>query len=162
RRNLARSHYRHGGPNVTERTLPASFHNVGQPLRRKEDLRLLTGRGQFTDDFAREGQAHAVMVRSLHPHARIVRIDSAKARTIPGAPGLFPGAVVLAETLSPIPHPPVPATRYDMKLTAPGGGAVFSGPHLLLPADKARHVGEAVAMVVAATRTQAMDAAETI
>ena len=49
-----------------------------------------------------------------------------------------------------------------MKLTAPGGGPVFAGPHMLLPADKARHVGEAVAMVVAETRAQAMDAAEAV
>ena len=49
-----------------------------------------------------------------------------------------------------------------MKLSAPGGGAVFIGPHLLLPADKARHVGEAVAMVVAETKAQAMDAAEAV
>ena len=49
-----------------------------------------------------------------------------------------------------------------MKLTGPGGGAVFIGPHLLLPPDKARHVGEAVAMVVAETKAQAMDAAEAV
>ena len=47
----------------------------------------------------------------------------------------------------------MPKTKYDMKLHAPGGGEVFIGPHLLLPADKARHVGEAVAMVVAETLT---------
>ena len=49
-----------------------------------------------------------------------------------------------------------------MKLTAPGGGPVFAGPHMLLPADKVRHVGEAVAMVVARTRAQALDAAEAV
>ena len=49
-----------------------------------------------------------------------------------------------------------------MKLTAPGGGEVFIGPHLLLPADKVRHVGEAVAMVVAETKAQALDAAEAL
>ena len=49
-----------------------------------------------------------------------------------------------------------------MKLHAPGGGTVFIGPHMLLPADKARHVGEAVAMVVAETKNQAMDAAEAV
>src|SRR5262249_32819480 len=60
------------------------------------------------------------------------------------------------------PHNPLPATKYDMKLTGPGGGEIFFGPHLLLPADKARHVGEAIAMVVAETRAQALDAAEAI
>ncbi len=61
--------------------------------------------------------------------------------------------------LAAIPHNPVPSNRYDLKLRAPGGGAIFFGPHVLLPADKARHVGEAVAMVVAETRAQAEDAA---
>ena len=56
----------------------------------------------------------------------------------------------------------MPATNFDMKLTGPGGGPVFPGPHMLLPADKARHVGEAVAMVVAESRAQALDAAEAV
>ncbi|HXH62943.1 MAG TPA: xanthine dehydrogenase family protein molybdopterin-binding subunit, partial [Gemmatimonadales bacterium] len=64
--------------------------------------------------------------------------------------------------LGPIPHHPLPATREDMKLTGPGGGAIFEGPHRLLPADKVRHVGEAVAMVVAESRERAIDAAETV
>jgi len=142
--------------------LPQEFNSVGQPLRRKEDLRLLTGQGRFSDDFALDGQAHAVMVRSPHPHARIVRIDSEQAKSMPGVLGIFTGADVLADKLGAIPHTPVPATRHDMKLTGPGGDKVFAGPHLLLPADKVRHVGEAVAMVVAATKAQALDAAEAI
>src|SRR5208283_1443587 len=68
----------------------------------------------------------------------------------------------LADGLGPIGHDPLPKTRDDMKLTAPGGGEVFIGPHLLLPADKVRHVGEAVAMVVAETKAQALDAAEAL
>ena len=54
-----------------------AFNAIGQPLRRKEDQRLLTGKGRFTDDFSIDGQAYAAMVRSPHPHARIVRIDTA-------------------------------------------------------------------------------------
>ena len=49
---------------------------IGQPLRRKEDERLLTGKGRFSDDFILDGQAYAVLVRSPHPHARIVRINA--------------------------------------------------------------------------------------
>jgi aerobic carbon-monoxide dehydrogenase large subunit len=135
---------------------------IGQPLRRKEDARLLTGKGLFTDDFSMEGQAHAAMVRSPHPHARIVHVNTALARSMPGVLGVFSGADCLADGLGPLPHSPVPATKYDMKLTAPGGGKVFIGPHLLLPADKTRHVGEALAMVVAETRAQALDAAEAV
>jgi aerobic carbon-monoxide dehydrogenase large subunit len=140
----------------------SAFASIGQPLRRKEDERLLTGNGRFSDDFSIDGQAYAAMVRSPHPHARIVRIDAANAKSMPGVLGIFTGADCLADGLKPIPHTPVPATKFDMKLTAPGGGPVFPGPHMLLPADKARHVGEAVAMVVAETRAQAMDAGEVV
>jgi carbon-monoxide dehydrogenase large subunit len=76
--------------------------------------------------------------------------------------GVFTGADCLADGLSAIPHDPLPKTKYDMKLAAAGGGAVFIGPHLLLPVDKARHVGEAVAMVVAETVAQGLDAAEAV
>ena len=145
-------------------TIPdgTAFSTIGQPLRRKEDRRLLTGQGRFSDDFQLDGQTHAAMVRSPYPHARIVKIDAAKARAMPGVLGIFTGEDCKADGLKPIPHTPVPATKFDMKLTAPDGGPVFAGPHMLLPADKARHVGEAVAMVVAETRARAMDAAEAV
>jgi carbon-monoxide dehydrogenase large subunit len=139
-----------------------AFGSIGQPLRRKEDARLLTGKGRFSDDFSIDGQTYAAMVRSPHPHARIVRIDSAAARTMPGVLAVLTGADCKADGIKPIPHTPVPATKFDMKLTARGGGPVFPGPHMLLPFDKTRHVGEAVAMVVAKTRAQAMDAAESV
>jgi carbon-monoxide dehydrogenase large subunit len=140
----------------------AQFRWIGKPLPRKEDARLLTGKGQFSDDFSLPGQAYAVMVRSPHPHARIVRIDTSRASAMPGVLGVFTGADCAADGLAPIAHDPVPSTRYDMKLTGPGGGAIFAGPHRLLPTDRARHVGEAVAMVVAQTRLQALDAAEAV
>src|SRR4051794_5533961 len=139
-----------------------AFGSIGHPIRRKEDARLLTGKGRFTDDFSIDGQTYAAMVRSPYPHARIVRVGTAAARAMPGVLGVFTGADCLADGLKPIPHTPVPSTLFDMKLTAPGGGAVFAGPHMLLPTDKARHVGEAVAMVVAESRAEAMDAAEAV
>lgn len=135
---------------------------VGQPLRRKEDQRLLTGAGRFTDDFNLPGQAYAAMVRSPHPHARILGVDAARARAMPGVFGVYSGADCAADGLRPIPHSPLPATREDMKLTGPSGGAIFEGPHWLLPVDKARHVGEAVAMAVAESRERAADAAEAV
>src|SRR5690348_8787665 len=146
----------------TTRPDPTGFRFIGKPLPRKEDARLVTGHGHFTDDFSLDGQAYAAMVRSPHPHARIVRIDTAAAQKMPGVLGVFTGADCAADNLKPIPHDPVPKTKFDMKLHAPGGGAVFIGPHALLPADKARHVGEAVAMVVAETKAQAFDAAEAV
>ena len=135
---------------------------IGQPLRRHEDLRLLTGQGRFTDDFVMPGQAYAAMVRSPHPHARLVGIDAAATRAMPGVLGLFTGADCRADGLKPIPHSPLPSTRTDLKLTAPGGGKVFVGPHHLLAIDKVRHVGEAVAMVIADSLAQALDAAEAV
>jgi carbon-monoxide dehydrogenase large subunit len=102
------------------------------------------------------------MVRSPHPHARIRGIDGARARAMPGVLGVFTGMDCAADGLQPIPHNPVPATRTDLKLTGPGGAPIFIGPQPLLPVDKVRHVGEAVAMVVAETLPQALDAAEAI
>ncbi len=81
---------------------------------------------------------------------------------MPGVLGVFTGEDCAAEGLAPIPHSPVPQTRYDMKLTGPGGGPIFIGPQMLLPADRVRHVGEAVAVVVADTAAQAQDAAEAV
>ena len=135
---------------------------IGQPVRRKEDLRLLTGRGQFSDDFNMPGQAYAAMVRSVHAHARLKNIDTARARAMPGVLAVLTGADCLADGLAEIPHSPVPSGRTDLKLKGPDGGGVFAGPQIFLPADKARHVGEALVMVVAETLPKAMDAAEEV
>ena len=139
-----------------------SLGAIGQPLRRKEDERLLTGRGRFSDDFILPGQTYAAVVRSPYPHARIVKIDTRRALAMPGVLGILTGQDCAADGLSPIPHNPVPQTRYDMKLTGPGGGPIFIGPQMLLPSDRVRHVGEAIAVVVAETALQAQDAAEEV
>ncbi|HEV2302236.1 MAG TPA: xanthine dehydrogenase family protein molybdopterin-binding subunit [Stellaceae bacterium] len=135
---------------------------IGEPVKRREDARLLSGRGRFTDDFSRPGEAHAAIVRSPHPHARILSIETARARALPGVLGVFTGADCAADRLTPMPHSPVPSTRFDMKLTGPGGGPIFFGPHHLLPADRVRHVGEAVAMVVGDSLAAALDGAEAV
>ena len=135
---------------------------IGRPLPRKEDLRLLTGAGRFSDDFNLPGQAYAAMVRSPYPHARILRVPLEQARAMAGVLGVYGGSDCAADRLGPIPHNPLPSTREDMKLTGPGGGRIFEGPHWLLPTDKVRHVGEAVAMVVAETRDEALDAVEAV
>ena len=57
---------------------------IGQPVRRREDPRLLTGQGRFTADLAAPGQAHAVMLRSPHAHATITAIDTEAAKAAPG------------------------------------------------------------------------------
>src|ERR1700738_4658478 len=144
-------------------TFPEStFRFIGKPVPRTEDARLMTGAGQFSDDFNYPGQAYAAMVRSPHPHARILRIDKSAVLALPGVLGVYTGADCLADGLKPIAHDPLPKTRDDMKLSGPGGTTIFQGPHMLLPTDKARHVGEPVAMVVAETLAQAMDGAEAL
>src|SRR5262245_56165632 len=140
----------------------AVFRTVGKPLPRKEDARLITGNGRFSDDFALPGQAYAAIVRSPHAHARIAGARTDQAKAMPGVLGVFTGADCRDDGLGPIPHDPVPKTKFDMKLAGPRGGTIFIGPHLLLPTDKTRHVGEAVAMVVAGTVAQALDAAEAV
>ena len=138
------------------------FAAIGQPIPRKEDERLVTGRGRFTDDFSAPGQAYAAFVRSAYPHAQILRVPTAAAAAMPGVIGVFTGADCRADGLKPIPHSPVPSTRTDLKLTSPDGGEIFIGPQVLLPEDKVRHVGETIAMVVAATPDEALDAAEAV
>ncbi|WGF89776.1 xanthine dehydrogenase family protein molybdopterin-binding subunit [Marinivivus vitaminiproducens] len=140
----------------------ALFRHVGQPIRRKEDGRLITGKGRFSDDFNLPRQVHAAIVRSPYPHARIGAIDASEALSSPGVLAVLTGADLRDEGYGPIPHNPVPSTRFDVKLRAADGSLPFTGPHYLLPVDKVRHVGEAVAMVVAETATQAADAAEKV
>ena len=151
------------------RAEPQRFHApidrrpaIGQPLQRKEDARLLIGKGRFSDDFSLPGQTYAALVRSTHPHATFtVRADAAKA--VPGVLGIFTGREALADGIAPLPHAPVPSTKYDMKLTAPDGTKnVFIGPHRLLPPDRTRFVGEAIVLVVGETMAAALDGAEAV
>jgi len=139
-----------------------AFKAVGRPLLRNEDGRLVTGRGRFSDDFSLPGQVWAAMVRSPHPHARIAAIDPSEAMAAPGVLAVYTGADCRNDGLRPIPHNPVPSTRFDVKLTGRNGEAAFIGPHHLLPHDKARHVGEAIAMVVAESLEQAQTGAEQV
>ena len=102
------------------------------------------------------------MVRSPHPHARIRTVDGSAALALPGVLAVFTGADCAADGLGPLDHSPLPKTRFDLKLHGPGGTEIFIGDHALLPADKARYVGEAVAMAVGETRAAAQDAAEAV
>ena len=140
----------------------AIIKNIGQPIRRKEDKRLLTGAGQFTDDFTLPNQGFAAMARSPYPHALINGIDSAKALAMPGVLAVITGADIQKAGLAPIPHNPVPTTKYDLKLPPPDGTDPAIDPHYLLPEDRVRYVGEAVAMVVAESLQQALDAVEAV
>ena len=137
--------------------------SVGRRILRKEDLRLLTGQGRFTDDLPRQqGEAALHVLRSPHAHARIRSIDTSAAQAMPGVLAVLTGLDARAEGFADIPHDPLPKTRNDLVLTGPGGAEVFIGAHPLLPHDKARYAGEAVAAVVAETSALAADAVERI
>ena len=138
------------------------FEKIGQPVRRLEDGRLLTGRGRFSDDWSLKNQAYMAVVRSPHAHARIRSVDTSDAENLPGVMAIFTGQDCIADELSPIPHSPEPSTKYDMKLHGPGGSDVFIGNHMLLPVDKARYVGEGLAVVVAETLAQAQEGADAV
>ena len=78
--------------NDLSRPARAAAGAIGQALPRKEDARLLTGAGRFSDDFNLEGQAYAAMVRSPHPHARILGVDPTRSRAMAGVLGVYSGA----------------------------------------------------------------------
>ena len=138
------------------------FRHIGKPVERKEDGRLLTGKGRFSDDFHLPGQAYAVLVRSPYAHAQIRSIDIAEALGSSGVLTVLTGADRVADGLAPIPHSPIPSTKFDMKLSGPGGAKPFISPHHLLPLERVRFVGEGVALVVARTAKEALDAAEKV
>jgi len=135
---------------------------IGTPVLRKEDARLLTGNGRFSDDLELPGQAYAVMVRSPHAHARIAGIDPARALAAPGVLAVLTGADFLQDGLRGIPHRPFSLSPPDTRLANRDGSEISIAPHCALPADKARFVGEAVAMVVAESVQAAKDAAELV
>jgi carbon-monoxide dehydrogenase large subunit len=136
---------------------------IGQPLRRKEDLRLLTGRGRYSDDVNLPGQAYAHVLRSPHAHARIRGIDTTAARAMPGVLAVLTGEDVKADGLKDVPHTPIPMKPpADILLINRDGSAHGYAPQDLLPTDRVRYVGQQVAMVVAETLAQAKDAAERI
>ena len=135
---------------------------IGQPVRRKEDLRLVTGQGCFSDDVDLPGQAYVVMVRSPHAHARIARSMSRAALAVPGVVAVLTGRDLLADRVKPIPHKQWSYHPAEIPLQNKDGAAVFAAAHFPMPADKARFVGEAVAMVIADTVAAAKDGAERV
>jgi carbon-monoxide dehydrogenase large subunit len=127
---------------------------VGQPVRRVEDARLLKGMGRYTDDIRLDGQAHAYILRSPHAHAAIRSIDAAAARAMPGVLAVLTAKELAADGIGAI-HCKTDYKNVD-------GSVMFKPDHHALVADRVRHVGDPVALVVAETLAQARDAAEVV
>ncbi len=123
---------------------------IGQPLTRREDPPLLTGRGQYVDDFAPEGTLHAFVVRSPLAHARITSIDVTEAREAPGVAAVYTAEDLTTQGVGPL----------------PGGEGLPPGAlnpaHPVLASDKALWAGQPVVLVVADTPERAADAAELV
>ena len=131
----------------------------GQPVRRREDPRLLCGQGRFIADLVPAGALHAVMIRSPHAHARIVGINTEAARAVPGMRAILTGADIAASGLGTLPAGS-PLSRFPG--TPPDQGFRLRPPHPLLARDIVRFVGDSVAMVIGDTLEDAIGAAELV
>src|SRR5438477_3534266 len=131
---------------------------IGRSLRRREDRRLLTGRGQFIADLVLPRVLHAVLVRSPLAHARIRDVDLSRARAAPGVAMALNGADLL-QMLPPVPEGQISLPR---KWTTVIQHKFLNPQQPLLAHDKVRHVGEAIAIIVAESREEAEDAAERV
>ena len=127
---------------------------IGAPVRRKEDQRFITGKGQYTDDITRPGQAWAVFVRSPHAHAALKKVDVSGALASPGCIGAFTGEDVAKDKVGNL--------ICGWMILSKDGSQMKMGPHPVLAQGKVRYVGDHVAVVIAETLAQARDAAEKV
>jgi carbon-monoxide dehydrogenase large subunit len=133
---------------------------IGAAVPRIEDRRLLIGRGAYADDINLPGQAWAFVLRSPHAHAEIRGIDRAEAAAIPGILALLTGADWLADGLSPMRHKPLARHPPDIRLPGTETLPEVALRQFPLATDRARFVGEPVALIVAESLAAARDAAE--
>jgi carbon-monoxide dehydrogenase large subunit len=139
---------------VTTIDLDEDRFAIGQPVPRSEDPVLLRGEGHYSDDINLPGQAYAVMVRSSHGHGVIRQIDTAAARAMPGVLAIYTAANLATGGIGPLPPRQVMNNR--------DGTPMLTPVRYVLATDKVRHVGEAVAAVIAETVAAAKDAAEAV
>jgi carbon-monoxide dehydrogenase large subunit len=141
---------------------------IGQPVRRKEDARLVVGAGCFSDDVDLPRQARAFVIRSVHAHARIKSIDAMRAKALPGVLAVLTGADYKADGGKPIPPDPSLTTPAEAQRAFPDvvlvnrDGPVVPTSYYPLAVGKVHYVGEAVVLVVAETLAIAKDAAELV
>jgi len=127
---------------------------IGAPVPRKEDARLLAGRGRFVADLAFRGELYCVFVRSPHAHAKVKRITTKAARRAPGVVAIFTGADMEADKIGPM------LSLWPLRMA--DGKTMNEPPRWALARGAVRHVGEAVAAVFAESREAAADAAELV
>ena len=127
---------------------------IGQPVRRKEDVRLLTGAGRYTDDIDRDNQAWMVVLRSPHAHARILGLDTTAAAGALGVLAVLTGHDAKADGLGLFP--------VMVEVQGQDGQPLWAPARHILQTEAVRFVGDPVAIVLAETRMQAQDAAELI
>src|ERR1700721_2568208 len=134
---------------------------IGQPVRRREDLRLVPGRGRYSDALNLPGQAYAYMVRSPHAHALVRSLDVRAARAAPGALAVLTADEMRADGLNPLPHISNnhPA---DIAIKNKDGSPVVRPRHQPIIFPEICHVGEIVAVAVATSLAAAKDAAELV
>src|SRR5215211_5282172 len=131
-----------------------AFEGIGASVRRKEDVRFLSGRGNYTDDINRPGQVYAYIKRANRPHARIDGINTAAAAKAPGVLAVFTGADMAADNVGGLPC--------GWQIHNKDGSPMAEPPHPVIAVGKVRHVGDPVAVVIAESRQAAKDAAELI
>ncbi|MCZ6870243.1 MAG: xanthine dehydrogenase family protein molybdopterin-binding subunit [Gammaproteobacteria bacterium] len=127
---------------------------IGQSVRRREDVRFLTGKGQYTDDINRPGQAYGVFLRSPHARARITSIDAATALEKDGVIAVLTGADMAADGLGDLPC--------GWTIHSVDGEEMKLPPHPALAHDTVNYAGEPYALVVANALAEARDAAEQV
>jgi len=127
---------------------------VGQPVKRKEDFRFITGNGRYTDDLAKAGQTYAVFVRSPHAHARINSVDIAPALKIPGVVAVLTGADLDADG--------VKGLICGWMIHSKDGSPMKMGGHPALALNRVRHVGDQLAVVIGETMGAAAAGAEAV
>src|SRR5262249_40142467 len=129
---------------------------------RKEDQRLITGQGRYTDDVVLPRQAYAAIVRSPHAHARIRGVDTTRARAVKGVIAVLTGADLAADGIKSIPCYAGMSGVADVPLNTREGSQKRPTPIPLLAADTARFVGDPVAAVIGETLAAAQEGAEAV
>ena len=140
----------------------AASGGIGKPVQRKEDKRLLTGKGYYVADVYPANTSFMAVVRAHHAHARIRGIDTKAAQASPGVIAVLTGKDYAADGLQPIDHRPSLVGPPDVTVQVRPGFNTFTRAQPMLPADKVRYVGEPVAIVIAETLDQAKDGAELV